>query len=436
MRRSLGDTPAGVLGVTLVSFLASSLSLPAPLRGVAPARAAEVAPTREQLESEVEVNLSLSPGLRPWLAAHGVSLGVTTYTVNKLLLVGPGGGPLGRDAGSIPGPPAVAEHRFTRAMALAGDGRGGLLVSDKTAVHRLRRSPAARGTFCVAASHAVAGSESEGLDVHDVASPEAAKGASPSAKKVPRPWTPAEDGSLAPTFGVATGLNAVIRLPGGDASPRFDVVWSPAWISGKDAGTRGDRCHLNGLCLDPADGAPRYVTVVGEGASEVDGWRGLRRDGGCVVDVKSGKVVARGLSMPHSPRLDPADGRLWVLEAGSGWMGWVDLQRAPEEAFRRHVWLPGFLRGLAFLDDSGPKAADGKRWAVVGLSKPRHAVFGELPLGEELDRRKQDAVCGLVAVDLDAGKPVHLLRLEGELVQEVYDVAVVPGVTSPAFEGA
>ena len=36
----------------------------------------------EQLESEVEVNLSLSPGLRPWLAAHGVSLGVTTYTVN------------------------------------------------------------------------------------------------------------------------------------------------------------------------------------------------------------------------------------------------------------------------------------------------------------------------------------------------------------------
>ena len=420
------------VGASVVAAAWAASLAPLPLAQAA-AAAGEVAPTAEQLEREVEVRLSLSPGLRPWLAAHGASLGVTTYTVNKLLLIGPG-----RSGGA--GPPAVAERRFPRAMALAGDGRGGLLVSDKTSVHRLARG-APTGTFCVAATHVVATDGAEDavqLDVHDVGCPGAARAAAPGATAVPGPWRASEAGMLGghePVFGVATGVNAVIRMPGASESRAWDVEWSPGWICAEDVGRAGDRCHLNGVCLDPADGAPRYATAVGEGAAEVDGWRALRAGGGCVLDVRSGRVVARGLAMPHSPRLDPSDGRLWVLEAGSGWMGWVDLDAArPEDAFRRHVWLPGFLRGLAFLDDSAVRAVDGKRWAVVGLSKPRHAAFTGLPLSDELARRKQEAVCGLVAVDLDKAAPVHLLRLEGDLVHEVYDVAVIPGVVAPAFK--
>ena len=49
------------------------------------------------------------------------------------------------------------------------------------------------------------------------------------------------------------------------------------------------------------DGRPAYVTAVSE-SDVVDGWRDHRAGGGIVIDVNSNEIVARGLSMPHSPR--------------------------------------------------------------------------------------------------------------------------------------
>src|SRR6185436_10771933 len=46
---------------------------------------------------------------------------------------------------------------------------------------------------------------------------------------------------------------------------------------------------------------PTYVTALGE-SDAANGWRPGKRRGGCLMEVSSGEVVSRGLSMPHSPR--------------------------------------------------------------------------------------------------------------------------------------
>ena len=131
-----------------------------------------------------------------------------------------------------------------------------------------------------------------------------------------------------------------------------------------------DRCHLNGLAME--DGVPRYVTAVSK-SNTVDGWRDRRSDGGIVVDVRSGEIVIGGLSMPHSPRLHR--GKLWVLNSGTGEIGWIERGSSAEGAtFHVLAFCPGFVRGLAF---------HGKH-AFVGLSKPRYDRFEGLALDRKL----------------------------------------------------
>ncbi|MCP3955799.1 MAG: TIGR03032 family protein, partial [Desulfobacterales bacterium] len=89
---------------------------------------------------------------------------------------------------------------------------------------------------------------------------------------------------------------------------QYSVVpkWRPPFISAYDL---GDRCHLNGLALK--DGEPAYVTALGE-TDTPGGWRGNKASGGLLMEVPGGRVIRRGLSMPHSPRW--YQNRLWYLE--------------------------------------------------------------------------------------------------------------------------
>ena len=131
-----------------------------------------------------------------------------------------------------------------------------------------------------------------------------------------------------------------------------------------------------------------------------------------LVDVPSGEIVVRGLSMPHSPRWH-AD-RLWVLESGKGEIGTVDLATGRVETVAR---LPGFTRGLAF---AGP-------YAFVGLSQVRESnIFGGIPLTERI----QERLCGVWVVDLRSGEIAGFVRFEG-LVQEIFDVQLLPGLRYP-----
>ena len=194
----------------------------------------------------------------------------------------------------------------------------------------------------------------------------------------------------------------------------FIPLWQPPFVSKLAA---EDRCHLNGLAM--SKGQPRYVTAIGQ-TDVADGWRDRRTDGGCIIDVKSNEVIVTGLSMPHSPRV--YQDRLWVLNSGTGYFGSIDLKAGKFEPI---TFCPGYLRGMAFIGN----------YAVVGLSKPReNKTFSGLPLDDNLLAKNAEARCGLMVIDINTGDIVHWLRITG-IIQELYDVTVLPGVDRPMALG-
>src|SRR5262249_36868507 len=182
--------------------------------------------------------------------------------------------------------------------------------------------------------------------------------------------------------------------------------WRPPFIT---ALAPEDRCHLNGLGL--VDGQVRYVTALGE-TDEARGWRANKKDGGILLEVPSGEILLRGLSMPHSPRWH--QGKLWLLESGTGTLGTVAFSAG------RYVPIaetPGFTRGLDFYGDL----------AFIGLSQVREsAVFSGIPLTERLTER----TCGVWVVDLTAGRTVAFLKFE-DAVQEIFAVHILPQARFP-----
>jgi hypothetical protein len=159
------------------------------------------------------------------------------------------------------------------------------------------------------------------------------------------------DGVRAPVF--VNTLFSCLATVSDRAS--FRPLWRPKFVS---ALAPEHRCHLNGLAMDGA--RPAYVSAVSR-SDVADGWRERRQDGGVVIDVASGEIVASGLSMPHSPRL--YDGKLWLLNSGTGEFGTVDRESG---AFTPVAFCPGYARGLAFAG----------RHAVIGLSRPRPHLRG------------------------------------------------------------
>ncbi|HVY11055.1 MAG TPA: TIGR03032 family protein [Mycobacteriales bacterium] len=202
-------------------------------------------------------------------------------------------------------------------------------------------------------------------------------------------------------WAVSTRFSALVTVGGlGSFEPR----WRPSFVSELGA---EDRCHLNG-CAVVADRV-KFVTALGESDSP-GGWREHKANGGIVVDVDSGDVVCRGLSMPHSPRW--YDGNLWVLESGKGEIGIVDLMSGRVSPIAS---LPGFTRGLAFI---GP-------YALVGLSEVRESVFRGLPIAQ-----RQARECGIWMVDIRSGAVAGFLRFTGG-VNEIFDVQLLPGYRWP-----
>jgi uncharacterized protein (TIGR03032 family) len=193
-----------------------------------------------------------------------------------------------------------------------------------------------------------------------------------------------------------------------DQSASFTPRWRPPFVTALEP---TDRCHLNGLGM--VDGRPRYVTALGQTDAPA-GWRPDKANGGILMDVSTGQILAQGLSMPHSPRWHA--GKLWVCESGTGTLGYVDARTGRYEAV---ATTPGFTRGLDFAGD----------FAFVGLSQVREtAVFSGIPITERL--AETERTCGVCVISLSRGEPVALLRFE-EGVQEVFAVQVLPGRRYP-----
>src|SRR5215210_6681231 len=193
-----------------------------------------------------------------------------------------------------------------------------------------------------------------------------------------------------------------------DPDHSFAPTWRPKFITQL---TPDDRCHLNGLCV--ADGRPRWVTALGE-TDTAGGWRETKKSGGVLIDIDANEIVARSLSMPHSPRWHA--GRLWLLESGTGSLGTVDLATGKYEPIVR---LDGFTRGLEMVGNL----------AFVGLSQVREtAIFSGIQITERL--QETERTCGIWVVDIERGQVVAFLKFE-EAVQEIFAVALLPGIRFP-----
>jgi uncharacterized protein (TIGR03032 family) len=186
----------------------------------------------------------------------------------------------------------------------------------------------------------------------------------------------------------------------------FLPVWKPPFLSEI---VPEDRCHLNGLAM--LDGKPRYVTCLGE-TDVVGGWRPGKATGGCVVDVTSNRVIARGFAMPHSPRL--YRGQLFMLHSGAGELIIVD----PKSGTHTVVCaLPAYLRGLGFVGN----------FALVGMCQIREKhIFGGLPV----QKRHERLLCGIAVIDLRTGKDVAMLEFTSGC-QELFEVQFLPNVHRP-----
>ncbi len=193
-----------------------------------------------------------------------------------------------------------------------------------------------------------------------------------------------------------------------DPDHSFAPVWRPKFITQL---APDDRCHLNGLGL--VNGKPRWATALGE-TNTSGGWRENKKSGGILIDIESNEIVARGLSMPHSPRWHA--GRLWLLESGTGSLGHVDVSTGRYEPIVR---LDGFTRGLEMVGNL----------AFIGLSQVREtAIFSGIQITERL--QETERTCGVWVVDIQRGQVVAFLKFE-EAVQEIFAVALLPGIRYP-----
>lgn len=325
------------------------------------------------------VSMSASRGFASWLNGIGAGLAFTTYQVGKVFVVGL------NEHGQF----SITERSFARCMGLCAQG-GDLWLSSLWQVWRLSDALGPGETrdgydrLYVPQEASTTGD----IDIHDMAVD--------------------VDGRL---LFVSASFSCIATT-----SPRhsFTALWTPPFVSRL---AREDRCHLNGLALEA--GRPRFATAVA--TTDVAGaWRDHKTDGGVVIDIASGEIAAAGLSMPHSPRWH--DGRLWLHNSGTGEFGRIDLDSG---RFEPVAFLPGFLRGLSFAG----------RYAIAGLSRSRpDRTFAGLALEQALRDTRASARCGLFVIDLARGDIVEWLEISG-VIEELYDVAVLPGCRRPTLLG-
>jgi uncharacterized protein (TIGR03032 family) len=188
----------------------------------------------------------------------------------------------------------------------------------------------------------------------------------------------------------------------------FAPRWRPPFIS---ALRPEDRCHLSGLAV--VNGQARYVTALAE-TDTPSGWRALKHNGGCLIEIPSGRLLARGLSLPHSPRVE--GDHIFFLHSGQGDLAVADSRTGKVTSVAP---VPGVARGLAIHGG----------YAFIGLSKARPNL-----LGVPIVAQREQLCCGLWIISLQTGViAAHLEFRTG--VEEIFDVQVLPGIVTPYFSG-
>ena len=187
----------------------------------------------------------------------------------------------------------------------------------------------------------------------------------------------------------------------------FEAIWQPNWITEIKP---EDRCHLNGLALDPTTKKPKYISALGQGNS-ARSWKEEMLSGGVLVDMDSNEVVLSSLPVPHTPRIYN-DG-LWMLLSATGELIKVDVTSGNYEVVTP---LNGFARGMDRIGD----------YLFIATSKlrPNSSLFKEAPVA------KRSVTCGITVVYIPSGQPCgHILYQTS--VEELYDLIVLEGDKRP-----
>lgn len=343
----------------------------------------QTAPENAEKAQEPAENYSISTGFVNLLNAQNISIAVTSYQSGRLYLLGrnPKGGLM------------INEQYFQKAMGLHYADNT-LYMATLANIYRMENillpdqvmDEQYTDCFVPRTTHLTGV-----LDAHDVGV--------------------TKDNEI---LFVNTRYNCIAKV---SDKHSFKPFWKPAFISSI---VSEDRCHLNGMAMQ--NGVAKYATAVSK-SDTVDGWRDRRADGGIIIDVEKNEIVCEGLSMPHSPRL--YNGKLWVLNSGTGELGWVDLSKKDlTKRFQPVCFCPGFTRGVAF---------HGK-FAFVGLSKPRYKRFKGLALDKRLQETDSEPWCGLQVIDLSTGACVQWFRIDGK-IGELYDVEIIPNTICPRSYG-
>lgn len=333
-------------------------------------------PAAEPPTTAVEFHYSQSDSFVALLSQLNASLLVTTYQANKLLVVRAAGGGL-----------STLVRTFDQPMGMALSGRR-LALGTRNQIWFLRDAPDIAPRIEPAGMHDACYLPRSCHVTGDIRCHEIA-------------WAGDE------MWIVNTRFSCLCTL---DADYSFVPRWRPPFVTALAA---EDRCHLNGMAME--NDRPRYVTALGDTDTQ-GGWRPNKAQGGCLIDVPSGEIIARGISMPHSPRLH--GGRLWALESGTGRLVLVDAAASRWETVAE---VPGFARGLGFAG----------HYAFIGLSKIREtSTFGGLPIAERL----AELNCGVAVVDLQRGEVVGMLDFH-TAVEEIFDVQLLPGLRFPEVIG-
>ncbi len=332
---------------------------------------------QSQSKSSREVRYEHANNLAEVLGRAGISILISTYQAGKLVVLGTSDGQLELGFHNYDRPMGIAIDQHLNRLAVAT--RDTIwIANNEISVARQLPLPGSVGTCFLTRTAHVSGD----IQAHQIA------------------WTNQE------LWIVNTRFSCLCTL---DEKHSFVPRWRPNFI---DALVSEDRCHLNGLALEHQ--RPKYVTALAE-TNVADGWRPVKNHAGCLIDVESHEVIARGFTMPHSPVVDR--GSVYLLNSGRGSLVRVDTSGRIDEVGR----FPGYTRGLAVHHDL----------AVVGLSKIREtSTFGGLPISE----RANDLKCGIAIVNLTTG------RLESQFefksgVDEIFDVTVVPHPGRVALRG-
>lgn len=180
--------------------------------------------------------------------------------------------------------------------------------------------------------------------------------------------------------GNAVGQNAVVRLDGGGG---HKPVWWPRCVEVDGMPElRLNHIQLNSIATGSSLATSFFSASANEMTSRRPGHRSFPVDGrGVIFSGRTRESVVRGLTRPHSARLDA--GRLWVANSGYGEVG-----VAQDGRFVPVARVPGWTRGLAIVGSV----------AFVGTSRviPR---FHRYAPGLEADASS----CGIHAVDTTSG---------------------------------